>query len=603
MKKFIDRNFSKKNPLYVFLLFSFIGLIIYSNTLTFSFVHDDVVFILNNPAIQQWGKLSDIFLNGGSFVGQSNPLVNNYYRPLLEIIYKLQYKLFGFDAFKYHFFNMAVHVINSLLAYILLKQLTKRQFLSIIVSLLFLVHPVQTETVACISGMSNLLFLFFLLGSMILYVKADGLLGNTKKWFLRGHAAFLFFIALFIKEHAIVLPFLLCLYEYYFSQRQQKKERRETIISVGIFFMIAGLYFVWRKMILGNAIALLFVSKGEFLLRLSSIPQACLMYMRIFLFPSDLHYYRSLNLLSLSMGSAYELMGILTTAYLLVRFLPKQESHLLAFSLGWFFIGLLPVINIIPLIHEYSYIAAFEHFSYLSSIGILLFLSVFVSYVLEKIFKERSKILHKATFVAVILLCSILTIRQNNFWKDEVSLFERAVRYEKNLGRLRLLLGKAYYFRAQYDRAIGEFKRSLAIMRSYIDKRQAPELRDFYLSFIKEIYFNLAHCYEKKEKYNEAIQAYQRLLFLGGNKAIVYGNLGAIFIRLNDLTKAQGYFQKALVFSPHNLELMNNLAVCYLQQGKNGKAKEILDAILEKDPQFGLARKNYQRMLDQGLIK
>ena len=90
----------------------------------------------------------------------------------LELFYRAQYKIFGFNAALFHFVNIMIHTINSFLLYlILLKLPLKEKALCLGVALIFLLHPIQSESVACISGISNVLLAFFLFCSLYSYLK------------------------------------------------------------------------------------------------------------------------------------------------------------------------------------------------------------------------------------------------------------------------------------------------------------------------------------------------------------------------------------------------------------------------------------------------
>ena len=93
--------------------------------------------------------------------------LNTYYRPVLEILYRFEYHFFGPHPFGFHLFNILVHIINGLLLFGLLQKLGLREAVAWVVALLFLIHPVQTEAVSCISGISNL---WMALGSYWLYM-------------------------------------------------------------------------------------------------------------------------------------------------------------------------------------------------------------------------------------------------------------------------------------------------------------------------------------------------------------------------------------------------------------------------------------------------
>src|SRR5204862_8173167 len=98
-------------------------------------------------------------------------VTNPYWRPGLEIFYGIQYHLFGLNPQGYHFTNILLHVINSSLIFYCLKTILRRPGMALTVALLFLLHPVQSEAVACVSGISNLLYGLVCLLSCLFYFR------------------------------------------------------------------------------------------------------------------------------------------------------------------------------------------------------------------------------------------------------------------------------------------------------------------------------------------------------------------------------------------------------------------------------------------------
>ena len=162
-------SFTSIKPAQIFLIFSFFALLTYGNAVNYPFVHDDVVFIVNNPNIKSFA-LKDIF-KPKEIEGPASELVNVYYRPLIELVYRIQYKLFGFQSYAYHSFNIVIHLINTFLLYIFLRKIFPSRINSnFLIALFFLIHPVQTEAVACISGISNLLLSLVMFSGLLLYL-------------------------------------------------------------------------------------------------------------------------------------------------------------------------------------------------------------------------------------------------------------------------------------------------------------------------------------------------------------------------------------------------------------------------------------------------
>jgi len=565
-----------------------IGLAAYSNAIFHPFVHDDIVFIQNNPEIAN--------LNIGSIIKQasmfddSDPGVNTYYRPLLEIFYRLQYKLFGFNPYGYHFINIVFHIFNSILIFRVMNFIfngSKRVALGI--ALLFLLHPVQTESVACVSGISNLVFGFFVLSSFYLYLTSTNIKQHrTIKITLYLAALFLFLAGLLAKEQAVVLPVLVMLYAICFPGQPRKR----LVLEVGGFLLALAGYFIFRKWLIGVVVNPFWQYPQELFLRLLSIPGTILMYLRVLFWPGDLHYYRSTDILR-----PYFLpsLGLLALMIFVIRIIYRTQAHerrYLIFGAGWFIVSLLPVLNIIPLINEYSLILTAEHFLYLPMVGVLIF--VF------SLGRSRVKVSSYQAAAAIGVIAVVfmsLTVRQNTYWKGEIPLFERAVRFQQDFGRAHKLLAMAYYFDGQYSKAIEHYQRALIIMGSYVEKSKGSQARQAYLNFVKDIHFDLGHCYVALKMFEQSQRHYHKALDLNPQSDLIHNNLGTNYIHMGNIEMAKSYFEKAVTLNKSNLMAWNNLAYCYIQQGDKKKALEILESLIKWDSQNRSIRDNYQKLL------
>ena len=215
-------NFSELKFFQIFALFFGLGILAYRNALFYPFVHDDIVFIQQNPhiaALTHWGE---VFHSQSSSLAIANP----YWRPVLEAVYRLQYQVFGLHPSGYHFVNICIHVLNANLVYYCLKNILGRFATPFIVAVVFLLHPVQSEAVACISGISNLLYAFFGLLSFWLYLRSSTIL-----------SLIIYALALLTKEQAIVFPFLILFYEYCFQQGLETRAVTR-FLKFGGFFLV-----------------------------------------------------------------------------------------------------------------------------------------------------------------------------------------------------------------------------------------------------------------------------------------------------------------------------------------------------------------------------
>ncbi len=593
--KIPDRHnaLSSPHPVVAFLLFLCLALLIYSNVLGAPFVHDDIVMIKNNPRIGDLASLGGVFFEA-SRISAPVSIANTYQRPLLEAANRLIFCWAGPGPSGFHLFNIVCHGVNGFLLWLLLGRLGVSSFASWGAALLFVCHPVQSEAVACISGMSNVLCALFFLSALFVYVSALRSQATAGKGIL---VFVLTLAALMVKEGAVVIPLVMVLIERFFVPRQKSLAVPCRKLILGSAAAVA-VFLVWRGAVTGGIATGFFSNTTELRLRIQAIPDTLLMYGRILVFPFDLHYYRSMDILRPGLGGARA--GFLLALFVLLfwsvlrRKADEKQRATALFGAGWFLITLLPVLNIIPLVHEYSYIAAFEHFLYLPLAGAVLTLASLAEACVQG---NRKKGLTVALAV-LVAAAGLLTYRQNRFWQNETVLFERASRFEPRLGRVRLLLAKAYYGQGRYRDAEREYTQALSIMTGYRNKTRDPGAKKFYDGFVAEILFDLAQCYENLGKPARAVGSYRRALETGAADPVaVYINLGTVYLKSGDAQKAGEFFRKALQLDPANSLAATNLAACFMARRDWAAAEKILRSTLARDPQFLPAKQNLEILL------
>mgnify|MGYP001304083490 CR=1 FL=1 len=134
----------------------------YLNTLTGAFVFDDRQQILENPYVHSFQYVGKIFESAvWSFQGAQG--LTDYYRPLMSLAYLLCYKLFGPAPFSFHVLNLVLHASIVLLVLALARRLFRDRLTALLAAGLFALHPIHTESVAWIAGLTDLELGFFFL--------------------------------------------------------------------------------------------------------------------------------------------------------------------------------------------------------------------------------------------------------------------------------------------------------------------------------------------------------------------------------------------------------------------------------------------------------
>ncbi|MCA8939895.1 MAG: hypothetical protein KDB07_08810, partial [Planctomycetes bacterium] len=150
--------------------------------------------------------------------------------------------------------NVLLHAANAFLVFLLVAALTRRRALGLICALLFSVLPIHVESVVWLSSRKELLSAFFLLASLVLYVRArsipfeqerpvDAARAPSQSRLYFGFALAAFLCALLSKTPALVLPGLLVAIELYRPSSFAKRETKRIVAGIVCFALIAILHF------------------------------------------------------------------------------------------------------------------------------------------------------------------------------------------------------------------------------------------------------------------------------------------------------------------------------------------------------------------------
>ncbi|MEO2019352.1 MAG: hypothetical protein ABGZ53_33880 [Fuerstiella sp.] len=200
-------NKTERTPWWIYASLVITGLVAFWPSVWFDFVNwDDPAYVLNNDLIRSWSP--------SGLWGVATETVTRNYAPLTILSLLVDHTLWGMNPCGYHATNVLLHVINGLLVFVLVRQLTGKQFVAWVTAALFLVHPVQIETVAWISSRKGLLSASFMLSALIVRLKPEP---NPKSdaWYVAWLAA-----ALLSKALAVILPAVVLTYDVWV--RRQK---------------------------------------------------------------------------------------------------------------------------------------------------------------------------------------------------------------------------------------------------------------------------------------------------------------------------------------------------------------------------------------------
>ncbi|UCD83327.1 MAG: tetratricopeptide repeat protein, partial [Deltaproteobacteria bacterium] len=423
----------------------------------------------------------------------------------------------------------------------------RREWLALSIALLWVVHPVQTQSVTYIVQRMNSMAGMFYLLSLYLYVR--GRLGETKRtkiWCYSGSGVS-GLLALGSKEIAVTLPLMLALYEFYFFRGLDLriiKRRWPWVISILVIFLIVVLVYMGPNFI-GRVLT--GYQYRDFTLgeRLLTQLRVVMYYLSLLIFPSpsrlnlDYDFPVSHSLLdpATTLFSLLGLIGLIGLGVYLARRRP-----LASFGIFWFLGNLVVESSVIPLE------MVFEHRLYLPLLGFLLFLAGIAGR------KDKGRIFIYGAII-VIPVFSVWTFQRNIVWNDELALWADCVKKSPNKARPHNNLGLAYATKGMYDEAIREYQQALRLEPDYV-----------------EAHTNLGNVYAKRGMYDEAIKKYQQALKLEPYSAKLFFNLGKIYEDRSMFDEAVRLYQQALDIRPDHVESLYNLGNTYAKMEKYDEA-------------------------------
>ncbi|VAX38083.1 hypothetical protein MNBD_UNCLBAC01-1349 [hydrothermal vent metagenome] len=553
----------KQSNFWSIMIIGLCGATVYSFMLAAPFkTLDDNHSIINNEAIKSLDNIGQIFQE--SFFGSGH-----YYRPLVSLSFMLEYHFFGLNPFYYNLTNLLLHVIIAITVFFLINALLNDRLLAFFVGILFAMHPIHWEAVANIPGRAIILSALFGFIAFLFYVYA------RKKKSLGLYVASLasFILSLLSKESAAMLPIILLSYLIFIEPKAQRKNWTSTIIGIIPYFFIIFTYIIFRKS-LGIMNIYPWRSVEETVLGFFTFLQSCLISLRLFIFPVDLYYDRSLRVFgNFTEPWFWSTLGVFLIAAIILLRKRKTYPKAVFFFLSWFFIDLFPVSQIITTIGvQPGYISTAEHFLYTPSVGIFALMVIIIRWLWNANQKANvcSPNIFKINVAGILLFFALITVQMNFQARSAIAMFERSIKHQPNNSRIFYSLGIEYGLREMPKKAEGYFRQSLAlepfqpIARIGLGKALCDQNQ--YWAGIQE-YEKVHHPGNFEEllennlekAYAILIEKYKIRIVNEPQNAGFYYSLGVMYSKTDQLTKAIVQYEKAIELDPTHKEAFFNL--------------------------------------------
>jgi len=477
------------------LVIIFATVLAYLNIFNNQLVVDDHIFV---------GKYSPSLTE--AFSGVVPATHEGVYRPVRGLFFTVYSRLWGSNPLGYHLNSLLVHLISTVLVYFIVKSLIlnfKLQTsggLPFVAALLFGLHPVHTETITYIaSGMDSIGLVFFL-AAFYCYLR-----GKIIASLALALAAF------FTTEMSLTLPLFIIFYDWVAGKLAKNK-----ITVYGWFGTAAALYLIVRFTVLHITTRGPYLA-GSFYLTMLTMTKVVLQYLKVLLWPVNLmsnhiispgieaFVYRNYRTAAIAAQSIFDveiLLSAVVISILIWLIWRLQKSHpLISFGIGTFFLGLLPVMELVPQGSMMN-----ERFLYISSFGLVL-ITAFV------ILQLKNKKLIIFLTCLLVIFYGARTISRNRDWHDDISLWQA-------------------------------------------DVNQSPTENAY-------TYFALGNAYNDRKEYKPAIEQYAKSVEINPGFAVGWASLGRTYADMGKTAEAIANYKQALAIDPDFQEVKINLSNIY----------------------------------------
>ncbi len=561
-------------------LLAAVVILTYSGTLTSPFIFDDLSNIRENPHI----RIPYPSAENLAWAAFQSPLGN---RPVANISFALNYFFHGYNLVGFHVVNILIHIASGILLYGFVKAtihtpgLQKRYgrlgWIPFFTAFIWLMHPLQTQSVTYLVQRMNSLAAMFYILSMLLYVEFRRYRDCRLKWPLLGGCILAGILAFGTKEITITLPVFILLYEWFFFQKLSWQWIRHRLwLLTGLMLLIVVLalwYFEYEPL----ARILNSYRNRDFtmLQRVLTQYRVVLFYISLLIWPnpSRLSLDHDFALSSSLTNPVTTLLSLaIIIVLLVVAVLIAKREPLISFGILWFFGNLVSESSIIGLE------LVFEHRNYLPSMLVIFCFSALV-------FRISRQAWHGAIALCLVgTLFTVWTFERNQVWSDEITLYRDCVNKAPAKARPYNNLGAALMRTGQLAEAIQQFNSALAIQPDFVDAR-----------------YNLGSALVRQGNLEAGVDQFGEVLRLDPKHLKALNNMGVTQALLGRHAKAMQYFKDALKLNPKDPDLLNNLGYSLKQSGDPETAAHHLTRALALNPRHAGAHNNLGLiLLDSG---
>ncbi|MDX6444756.1 MAG: protein O-mannosyl-transferase [Blastocatellia bacterium] len=561
-------------------------LLAYVSSIRYQFVFDDPDQIVNNAAVHSWSSVPHFFTSD-VWPHATPDEVGNFYRPVFLLWLLVNYKIGGLSLAWWHLVSIGLHLLATLLVFLLVRRVTRDDLLAGGSALLFGLHPAHIEAVTWISGVTEPLLAVFFLSSFLCYLKSREQRGEQNQrralWFAASLSFFV--LAILEKETAVIFPALVFCYEWIFGSVSEKEKHEEpgkrpnpltrALISVSPFIALTVLYLVIRVLALkglGHAITPLSLKT-----LVLTWPSILFFYARSLVWPVGLSAFYDTPYITSITFAGFIVPALSIAIIALLLYVWSRRSRLVSFFSLWLILPLLPLMNISAFKEGEI---AHDRYLYLPSIGFC----VLVVFAIRQLHLSPGRVYGQPALqiVLVVILAGffgIATAYEKSIWASDLSLSTQGVAVAPNNVIAANNMGKELALRGDYGPAITLFRR-------VVDRRPGYWLGNF----------NLGYVYYRVGNFPEAERYLRKAIEIKPDDAAEQRFLGFTLAELGHNDEAEAALQRAIALRPNAANQHYVLGMLLKQKGDAAGALPEFRLELSLNPNHAEARQQVNQL-------
>lgn len=586
------------------LLMTIAVVLVYGRALNHEFVTswDDGLYVVNNSAAHGF-SLENIRNSFSRFY------VGNY-APLHIISYMLDYELWGMQPRGYLLTNLLLHLTNGVLLYALILSLSAGRWSALAGVMVFLLHPVQVESVVWVSQRKNVLAMLFFLAAFLFYRSSRT---SERPLPAYGAALLAYCLALLSKSVVVMFPLALFLYELCYASRDRKlfpsaplreqaladrsrsQKLSSTLLRIIPYCLVAAVVAglaIWSQSPEEGGGRVPWWGGSPFA-TLCNMPPVLLRYLKLLFWPLNLNAVYDMPVKT-GVDGAVAAAAIAVASLVVIGFLLFRRNRQLFFWYALFFIGLLPVSQIVPLTTLMN-----DRYLYFPMIGFAVLLALVVDSLLKKN-AGKIQVTVLVLFTVICLLYGFASRNRTAVWRDNITLWADTVSKAPGNADSWYNVGRNYQVLGRLDEALTAYLRALALHPYHLkaldnlaviypaspqfDQERFAVINDLVRNYPPYPYgvFLLGHGGAEWSHLQFHRDLFQKLLRFNPASKVSLLGLGNVYLRAGDLTAAGLAFDRAAVTGADRLEVEYNKACLETLKGNYSNALRLLGGVAEQ---------------------